>query len=232
MPVIRDIPLSLEIDDVLRRQGIREHSRLRDETKTLIRELIASAENDGILEPAVAYEIHAIANIDHDRLYLEGGLVLNGSLFSSVLSSARELAIAVGTIGPKLEEKVMDYFANNEPVKGLLLDGIGSAAVDSLIQEACRSIAQEASTRGYQASSPLSPGVQGFPLTEQWQVFRLVPAEQVGVSLTESGVMVPRKSVSLVIGFGPQMRTWTQAQVCAHCNLRKTCRYKIVGADG
>lgn len=227
MPVIRDIPLSLEINDVLRRQGIREHSRLRDETKTLIQELVASAENNGLLEPAVAYEIHGIANIDHDRLYLEGGLALNGSLFYSVLSSARELAIAVCTIGPRLEQKVTDYFDKKEPLRGLLLDGIGSAAVDSLIQEACKLIGQQASTRGYQAGSPLSPGMHGFPLTEQWQVFRLVPAEQIGVTLTESGVMVPRKSVSIVIGFGPQMKTWTKAQVCAHCNLRKTCCYRI-----
>lgn len=227
MPVIHDISLSLDINDIFRRQGIRDHSRLSNETKTLIHELVASAENDGFLEPAVAYEIHEIASIDHDRLYLERGAALNGSLFHSVLSSAAELAIAVCTIGPKLEQRVTECFDKKEPLPGLLLDGIGSAAVDSLIQEACKLIAQEASVRGYQAGSPLSPGMHGFPLTEQWQVFRLVPAEQIGVSLTESGVMVPRKSVSLVIGFGPQMRTWTQAQVCARCNLRKTCRYRI-----
>ncbi len=227
MPIIYDIPLSLEINNVLRRQGIRNRSRLRDEMNTLIHELIDSAENDSSLEPAIAYEIYPITNIDRERLYLKGNTALNGSLFSSVLSPAKELAIAVGTIGPKLEGKVTDYFANNEPVKGLLLDGIGSAAVDTLIQDACKLIAHEASTRGYQAGSPLSPGMQGFPLSEQWQMFRLVPAEQIGVSLTTSGVMVPRKSVSLVIGFGPQMKTWTQAQVCAHCNMRKTCRYRI-----
>ncbi len=207
MPIIYDIPLSLEINNVLRRQGIRNRSRLRDEMNTLIHELIDSAENDSSLEPAIAYEIYPITNIDRERLYLKGNTALNGSLFSSVLSPAKELAIAVGTIGPKLEGKVTDYFANNEPVKGLLLDGIGSAAVDTLIQDACKLIAHEASTRGYQAGSPLSPGMQGFPLSEQWQMFRLVPAEQIGVSLTTSGVMVPRKSVSLVIGFGPQMKT-------------------------
>ena len=227
MPVIRDIALSLEINNVQRRQGIKEYSKLKSTMKTLIDELIDSAKNDGLLEPAIAYEIYPIVNIDHDRLYLEGNAALEGSLFSSVLPTARGLAVAVCTIGPKLEEKVTQYFATNEPARGVLLDGIGSAAVDSLIQEACKFMTHEASSRGYQASSPLSPGMYGFPISEQWQVFRLTPAEQIGVSLTSSGIMVPRKSVSMVIGLGPQMKTWTRAETCARCNLRKTCHYRI-----
>ena len=227
MPIIRDISLSLEINDILRRQGIKEHSKLKPTMRALIHELTDSAKNDSLLEPAIAYEIYPIANIDHDRLCLEGNAALQGSLFSSVLSSAKELAVAVCTIGPKLEEKVTYYFATNEPVRGVLLDGIGSAAVDSLTQEVCKFMTHEASTRGYQASSPLSPGMHGFPISEQWQVFHLVPAEQIGVSLTSSGIMVPRKSVSMTIGLGLQMRTWTEAEVCAHCNLRGTCHYRI-----
>jgi len=47
------------------------------------------------------------------------------------------------------------------------------------------------------------------------------------VSLTASGVLVPSKSVSVVIGIGAQMTRWTQAEVCARCSLRETCHYKI-----
>jgi hypothetical protein len=226
MPLVRDIPLSLDTSDVLRRQGIREYPDLRAELKTLIRELIDSVES-GFLEPAIVYEIYTITKLGHEQLHLKGNAVLCGSIFSRVLSSAKELAIAVCTIGPKLEEKVTDYCAKNDPLRGLLLDGIGSAAVDSLSQEFCKFMTHEASTRGYQASSPLSPGMHGFPISEQWQVFHLAQAEQIRVSLTESGIMVPRKSVSMVIGLGPQMKTWTQAEACARCNLRKTCRYRI-----
>ncbi len=112
-------------------------------------------------------------------------------------------------------------------MSGLLLDGIGSAAVNSLAQEVCKLIAHEASLRNYQASSPLSPGGRSFPLSEQWQLFKLVPAEEIGVRLTSTGLMVPRKSVSMVIGIGPQMPTWTKAEACARCNLGRTCRYRI-----
>jgi hypothetical protein len=66
-----------------------------------------------------------------------------------------------------------------------------------------------------------------LPLTEQWNLFGLVNTQEIGVSLTSSGIMVPRKSVSMVIGIGPQMATWTQVEVCARCSLRKTCPYRI-----
>jgi hypothetical protein len=227
MPVVRDIPLRLKITEVLRREGFRKHSKIRPGIKSSILELLTGVKKDHLLEPAIAYEIHAITETSRRQLSLEGKRVVRGALLPSLLSEAKELATVVCTIGPKLEKKVTDYFNQDKPLQGLLLDGIGSAAVDSLIEEVCKFITADASSHGYQASSPISPGMPGLPITEQWQLIKMVPAQEIGVSLTSSGVMVPRKSASMVIGIGPQMRTWTRAEVCTHCSLRKTCPYRI-----
>ena len=227
MPVIRDIPLSLKTGEVLRREGFREHSKVRSEIKSLIHELLASVKKAHLVAPAVAYEIYPITGMSAGQLSLEGNLVVHSPLLPSLLAEAKELAAVVTTIGPGLEKQVTDYTSQGEPLRGLLLDGIGSAAVDSLNQEVCKLMAGEASSRGYQASSPISPGMPGLPITEQWPLFEMVPAGEIGVSLTSAGVMVPRKSASMVIGIGPQMKTWTRAEVCARCHLRKTCPYRI-----
>ena len=227
MPVIRDIPLSLNTREVLRREGFRGHSKIRPEIKSLILELLASVKNAHLLEPTMAYEIYSITEISHRQLSLEGNLVVHGPLLPSLLPEAKELAVVVCTIGPKLEKQATDYFDRDEPLRGLLLDGIGSAAVDSLTEEVCKFMAGEASSHGYQVSSPINPGMPGLPITEQWQLLKMVSAREIGVSLTSSGIMVPRKSTSMVMGIGPQMKTWTRAEVCAHCSLRKTCPYRI-----
>jgi len=227
MPIVRDIRLILELGEVLRRQGIREHSRLKSDTNNLIQELLAIVKNGQLLEPAIAYQTYPIKEVGHDQLLLEGDVVLHGSVLSSILAEARELAVVVCTIGLCLEKQVAEYFNNDEALRGFLLDGIGSAAVDSLGFKVCSLIGSEASLHGYQASSPLSPGGPRFPLSEQWQLSKLAPADQIGVSLTSSGVMVPRKSLSMVIGMGPDMKTWTKAESCARCNLRNTCHYRI-----
>ncbi len=179
------------------------------------------------MEPAVAYEIYGVTKISHDQLCLEGNRAVPGLLLPSLLPEVKELAAVVATIGPKLEKQVTDYTNRGEPLRGLLLDGIGSTAVDSLTQEVCKLMAGEASSRGYQTSSPISPGMPGLDITEQWHLLEMVPAGEIGVSLTSAGIMVPRKSASMVIGMGPKMKTWTRAEVCARCNLRKTCPYKI-----
>lgn len=227
MSIIRDIPLSLKTREVMRQVGIRGHSKIRPEVKSLILELIAGAKNAPLFEPAVIYEIYPITEVSGRQLSLKGEGVVRGPLYASLLPEAKELAAVVCTIGPKLEKQVANYFNQDEPLRGVLLDGIGSAAVDSLIEEVYKFMTAEALSRGYQASSPISPGMPGLPITEQWQLLKMVPAQEIGVSLTSSGVMVPRKSASMVIGIGPQMRIWTRDEVCTHCSLRKTCPYRI-----
>jgi hypothetical protein len=227
MPVIHNITLSLKTGEVLRREGFRGYSKIRPEIKSLILELLASVKESHLLEPAIAYEIYSIIEMSRRQLSLEGNKVVPGTLLPSLLPEAKELAVVVGTIGPKLEKQVTDYFSHDEPLRGMLLDGIGSAAVDSLTEEVCKFIVGEASYRGYQASSPISPGMPGLPITEQWQLLKMVPAKEIGVSLTSAGVMVPRKSASMVIGLGTKMKTWTRAEVCARCHLRKTCPYRV-----
>ena len=227
MPILHNVPLTLSIEQLPRRQGVGELLNLRPEMITLLHELLSSVDELHLLEPAIAYELHLITEMQHDRLCLKDGTVFHGQLLPSFLKTARELAIAVCTIGPRLEEKVTDYFNRDEPLRGLLLDGIGSTAVDSLGQEVCQLIRHEASSRSYEASNSLSPGMPGLPLSEQWQLFQLVPAEQIGVHLTSSGMMSPRKSASMIIGIGPDMPTWTEAQACDRCSLKETCHYRV-----
>ena len=226
MPVIRDIPLSLKTSEVVRRQGLGGGAKVRPEIRLLIRELLASLKKSHLLEPAVAYEQYTVKNMNDSQISLEGDKALHGPLLPAIFPEARELAVMLCTIGPKLEEQVMEYSSDGETLRGMILDGIGSSAVDKLVSEVLRLIATEASSRGYDISSPINPGMPGFPLIEQWNLLGLTRADEIGVSLTASGVLVPRKSTSMIIGIGPQMTRWTQTEVCARCSLRETCHYK------
>ena len=227
MPVVRDIPLSLKTAEVLRRQGLRKGAKVRPEIGLLIRELFSSLENSRLLEPTAAYEYYAVRSMSGSQISLEGDEAIRGQLLPAIFPEAKELAPVVITIGPKLEKQVTDYSRSGETLRGMILDGIGSAAVDSLVREILKRIGDEGSSRGYQISSPVNPGMPGFPLTEQRNLLGLVNADEIGVRLTASGVLIPRKSTSMVIGIGPQMTKWTRAEVCARCSLRGTCHYRV-----
>ena len=227
MPVIRDIPLSLKTTEVLRREGFRRHSKIRPEIKILIRELLAIVKEARLLEPAVAYEYYTVSSMNGSQISLEGDKAIHGPLIPAIFPEAKELAVLLCTIGPRLEKQVTDYSKSGEAMRGMILDGIGSTAVDMMALEVLRRLASEVSSRGYEISSPVNPGMPGLPITEQWNLLGLVNADEIGVSLTSSGIMVPRKSASMVMGIGPKMTRWTQAEVCARCSLRETCHYKV-----
>ena len=227
MTIVNNIELTLDMEQVLRRQGMTQRSKLRPQIMSVLHELLDNINKSHIIKPAFVYKIHTITDMRQERTHLSGNKSLHSPFLISTLPSAKELAVIVCTIGHELEEKAAHFFQYNEPLRGLLLDGIGSAAVDALSEEACRILAQEAGTRGYQTSSPISPGMFGLPISEQQHLFELVPAKEIGVCLTSAQIMVPRKSVSMVIGIGPKMATWTKAEVCRHCKLKKNCRHKV-----
>lgn len=227
MPVLKDFCLNLKKNEVLRREGFRGYARVRPEIEHLVKELLESVARTRLLEPATAYEIYPVTGMDPDCVSLGGDAAVSGSLIPSTFPEARELAVVVGTIGPGLERQVTEYSRDGETLRATLLDGLGSAAVDILAREVCRFISEEAAKRGLQGSSPVNPGMPGLPITEQRHLLELAHAGYIGVSLTSSGIMVPRKSTSLIIAIGPEMKTWTQAEICARCNLRDTCQYRI-----
>jgi hypothetical protein len=158
---------------------------------------------------------------------LEDNKAIHGPLIPAIFPEAKELAVILVTIGPKLEQQVADYNKKGELMRAAILDGIGSTAVDMTAVEVLRHLAGEVAPRDYEISGPVNPGMPGFPLTEQWNLLGLVNADEIGVALTASGVLVPRKSTSVVVGIGPHMTRWTQAEVCARCSLNRTCHYKL-----
>jgi hypothetical protein len=227
MPVRRDIAVNLDMEHILRRQEIGPRARLRPEFMAVLQELLASVHELDLLEPAFVYEFHPVDELRRGRSLLQEGREMAGFTIPPVLSEAIELAFVVCTIGPRLDERVAYYSQNRELLRALMLDGIGSTAVDLLVQEACNLINQEAQSRGYQASSPVSPGMPELPISAQRHLFRIVPADQIKVSLTTNCIMVPLKSLSMVIGLGPTMPTWTQAEVCARCSLNRNCLHRV-----
>jgi hypothetical protein len=228
MPIISEIYLNLTQDEVLRREGFRGHARVRPEMQKQISELLETVSCSSLLQPTAAYEMYDIVNMKPDKTVLNNDASVNGTLLPSTFPEAGKLAVMVCTIGPELENRVTEYSKTGETLRAMLLDGIGSAAVDILAQESCHLIAGKAREDGLQAGSPVNPGMPDLPITEQQNILDLAHAGKIGVSLTSSGIMVPRKSTSVVIAIGSNTHTWTQEEVCDRCNLRETCMYTVL----
>jgi hypothetical protein len=231
MPVVRDIPLALDAERVLRQSRFRRCAESRPEIRSRILDLLALVQESHLLNPVASYRIYALTEMRCDRVILECGAVIHGSMLRSLKSRPERIALAICTIGSELEKRVRDFSRQGEPLRALLLDGIGNAAVQLLAREVCNLITIEAFSLGYQVSSPIRPGMPGIPISEQKQVSELVSGSEIGIEMTSTATMLPRKSVSMFLGLGLEMRLLTQAQICAGCDLRESCAERTLASD-
>lgn len=218
------MPLEFDIDDVLRAQDADPRS-IRARRPDLV-ELARQALEEGLLllTPRVVYERRRIVDVRHTRIRLEGGATLMGQLVVEHLGSAREIVAMLCTVGGRIETCAREAFAD-DPAFGLALHGVGSAAVEALSAAAGRHFEVLAEAEGMGVSVPLSPGMDGWSVEEgQPGLFWLLPAERIGVRLTESCVMQPTKSLTLVLGMGPDVSN--KGAICDYCAMRATCRHQ------
>jgi hypothetical protein len=225
MPVERDWDLALDADKVLWGQGADPAAirARRPRLAAIAGEVIT--EGRPLLDPAVLYRRVAVEHVRHERMSLAGGSSLSGPAMARYLAPAAEVIVAVCTVGDVLSKRAAEVF-EADPVRGLALDGLASAAAEALAEAACRRFEAMAAGEGLAAGVPLNPGMDGWPLLEaQKQVFSLLPAEEIGVHLSPAGLMEPLKSVSLVVGLGRPAEL-ASGRVCDVCTMRETCRYK------
>ena len=235
MPLIKDWTISLEADQVLRAQGA-DPQVIRGRRPALVSTAEwALKEGLPLLEPAALFVELPVQELRHERVYLNfpGGdgkhSFLSGTLLASHLGAAERIAIAVCTIGETLETTA-DAVMADDFLKGLALDAVGSAAAEVLGNALCAQLESQALREGLQATLPLSPGMIDWPVAEgQPQIFELLKNEQKNypdfqVRLNSNDVMLPRKSVSFVMGFGVQVNK--QGRTCDICAMKETCRYQ------
>lgn len=181
--------------------------------------------------PSATYEVHAIEALMHDRLQLAGGTKIGCGALATVVGGAESLYVCVCTLGPALDERIREHGASGRQLEMLLLDELGSWAVDSMRTQLYCRIESELAPLGLRVSSPLSPGESSWPIREQRKLFKLVDAAALGVSLDRRDLMSPMKSLSLVFGAGTEPMGLEGLTACELCSIRDRCRYSAERAS-
>jgi hypothetical protein len=195
------------VDDVLRGEGA-DPDIMRTKKPSILK-AASSALREGIinLHPVALIETNRIVEHRHERIVLQGGNELYSPLVARHLAGADQVVAVICTIGPQLA-----------------LDGLGNSAVEAVGQQVCMRIGEQAQIIHMTASTPLSPGETEWPVeVGQPQILTLLDPARAGIALTSGGMMIPKKSISFVVGIGPEM---TQTDPCDLCSLRERCRYR------
>jgi len=228
MKIIKNIKLKIDEEEVLRYQGY--HRNKAGKTGEIILETTRKEIEQGycLFEPKGIYSKVMIRNISSEgRINLENGLHLeiNNSMLN-LLRGTSYLAFGLSTIGNHLEEKVAELFAQNEYPKAIALDAVGTVASKFLSNYIKSLICQEAKEQNLQTTKYFNPGSGDCNINQQKNIFKIIPADKIGVKLTESCMMVPKKSLSWAIGVGENIITPSKkddsCQICQAIN----CQYR------
>jgi hypothetical protein len=155
-----------------------------------------------LAQPRAVWNVYPYEDA-HGVLAAPEPLRLTGSNIRRHLAGAGEAAVLAVTIGTALEEEVSKLFAAGEYTAGLLLDAAGTTAVEQAADAADGYIAAQAARRGLTAKSRFSPGYGDWPITDQPAMVALAGGGRIGLAVTPSCMLVPRKSVTAVIGLAP-----------------------------
>jgi hypothetical protein len=221
--VFADVPLAVDPDEVLRFQG---YQRGRDIATADVRELLAEALETGrhLMTPhAVVRWIPARAQ-EIDTLGLDG-VRLSIPGVDAAWGAIDWVGAAVCTIGEALERRSAELWESRELPRAMMLDSVGSGAVESLAEYVNDLLCQEGIAGGVRVTNRISPGYGRWPLDDQRVLFRLCPGEALGVHLNAACFMTPTKSISLLVGAGPHARVDHYFSQCARCWMRE-CAYR------
>lgn len=132
-----------------------------------------------------------------------------------VILFAATLGVAADSLIRRAEISDMAY--------AVILDSMASA----LIEEYCDSCETEMkkSVEGH-FTTRFSPGYGDYPISEQEAFIAFLNANKlIGLTATESHILIPRKSVTAVIGVSDKPIE-KRKRSCESCNLRENCKMR------
>jgi hypothetical protein len=203
MTIIFSTKLQVGTDQIIKGQGMDPETVKRRSPK--LYQYAEDARCLGVekLYPRVAYKKYDVLCLNHNRINLSEGQSLRGELLVKYLGNAGEIIVAVCTVGNELEDIVSETFGNHF----------------------CGYVEKLAGKEGKKSSVPINPGMEGWSVEEgQPQIFQLVDASKIDVTLSENCLMRPLKSISMLIGIGDHLDQ--SIKPCDLCSIQKTCRYR------
>jgi len=166
-------------------------------------------------------------HIDFTRgcIHVGDKIFLVGKTVCKELKGIEKLVFFICTAGHSLSAKSHDLLKGEDPAKGYFYDQVGTFVVEAAGDKMQSLIGEEFLINGECITNRYSPGYCHWSVSDQHLLFSLFPSAPCGVTLTDSALMNPVKSISGLIGIGKQVKF--REYPCALCQSLN-CIYRRV----
>ena len=147
-----------------------------------------------------------------------------GKIIERQLKGAEAYAFFICTAGVEYEAFQERLKKAGDMVRVFIADALGSVIAEKAADQMELSLQENIDKLGWHHTNRFSPGYCGWHVSQQQLLFPLFKGETCGVKLTESSLMLPIKSVSGIIGLGPNVRHLDYT--CGLCDFKQCYKRK------
>jgi len=155
-----------------------------------------------LTEPSYSYVIKDIMLVHGTSVIVDSSLIFQSEVIARLLEKCDKVAIFLVTINKHVEEMSCRLAEDGLVLGAMVLDAIGSTIAEKVADLVQEKIARVSSTLGCNTSRRFSPGYCDWDISQQEIIFRAIDSKSVGIQLTDECLMLPRKSISGIIGIG------------------------------
>lgn len=179
-----------------------------------------------IVKPRIIYQRTGVA-IEDDRVVLEKThcCIVSKDL-AALLAHSKNCILMAATLGLAVDRQIALRQKLNM-LDAVILDACASVLIEKVCDDTEGEIISNLKEDEY-LTMRFSPGYGDVPLEASGEILDILMAQKkIGLSLTNSHMLVPTKSITAIIGLSSQREN--RQKSCGHCNLVKTCMYKRRG---
>lgn len=149
-----------------------------------------------------------------------GGVTFNpGKIVFNQLKGATALALFVATAGSRICDRIFELTDMLDSLQSYVYDVLGSVVAQKTVDKMTDMLEIEINKQGLGITDPYSPGYCDWSVEEQQNLFSFFPERFCEVTLSDSSLMSPIKSISGIIGIGKDFqRKGYQCIMCTDVN--------------
>ncbi|MEJ5284661.1 MAG: hypothetical protein ACP5Q5_08945 [Brevinematia bacterium] len=189
-----------EEEDVIKRLNYNpKKTLLTEDIYSIIKKEIETSK--GFISPrGITYEFIIKSNQDN-KVFLEDIEIVSKKL-SDVLKNSNKITIIAATIGEEITKEVEKRLKEENYTAAVILDAIGSEAIESFVDYIQNILEREKKLSGYKPTMRYSPGYGDLSLDFNAYILDKLSTKEIGLTIhPETKILKPEKSITAIIGW-------------------------------
>ncbi len=171
-----------------------------------------------VTAPKCVYQIYPTAFGETNTVTI-GAVTIASKSLSQHISGCKEAAIFAATLGARTDLLIQKY-NKLDMSKAVILQACAAAVIEAFCDEQQEFMKEQAGKQGLYLRPRFSPGYGDFPLTYQKEFLAVLQCQKrIGLTLMDSMILAPSKSVTAIIGL-------TKEETTCHIARCMTCKAK------